>query len=134
MEIEAITSTVATPRIDLNFVEPGTGKLTQNAYALLYQLIRRTGGVVSEVIDPAAIRVSINGLSDDVLSIQTAPLPADAAPAPADDDEHGRMESIEAEMSVLHSADNPHGRIEALEAEMSALRSAINDLQQGTTP
>lgn len=113
MTIDRTVSTVATPRIDVNFTDPGTGKLTQNGYALLYGLILRTGGTVAEVIDMAAVRAVINGLSDDVLSILAAPLPAEAAPVPAD---------------------APHGRMEALEAEMGVLRSLINALQQGTTP
>lgn len=65
----ATDTTISSPRIDRKFVD-GQGNLTQNAYALLYTLILRTGGTVAPVIDIPSINGRLDGL-------EAAPLPQD---------------------------------------------------------
>lgn len=108
-------SVINTPRIDRQFCFPN-GMLTQNAYALLYGLIRRTGGVVGSVIDA-------DGMTEQLDALAQAPFPESA---PAFQNDPGPPP-----VSYFFAYEAPDGRLQALEAEVQQLRSLVDGLTQG---
>lgn len=106
-------STISTPRLDRKFVD-AQGNLTQNAYALLFGLITRTGGVQAVVIDANGMQEQID---DALVAARTPPLvPEDPLLPPA-------------HIPVPEQQDD--GRLQSLEAEVGRLRDLVAGLQQG---
>lgn len=112
----ATDSIIVDPRIDRRFCNPD-GSLTISGYALLWKLIKRTGGVVNIEFDPSEIMLEL-----DALALQPAPQPELASlddpltPAPC---------------ATAASTESPDARLFALEAQVAKLATQINDLQQG---
>lgn len=116
----ATETTVSSPRIDRKFVD-GQGNLTQNAYALLYTLILRTGGVVAPVIDIPSIDGRLGTLEAspppqdhsaqiDALFSMMETMPAQAEQPPAPD----QLQDTQAAY-LAAELENLRARIEALE-------------------
>jgi hypothetical protein len=124
----ASTSTVSTPRLDRKFVDE-SGNLTQTAYALLSNLVRRTGGVVGEVIDVAGLQEQItdqaetNVAQDEALEKQAA-----ALQAIADEGEGGVMPS---RPEQWQHKDDPAPEMEEMRARLHQLETLVNDLLIG---
>lgn len=107
MATEAVTTTVSSPRIDRKFVD-AQGNLTQNAYALLYGLIVRTGGTTAPVIDTAGLSQRLDATESEIDSLSHEP-----APAP-----------------VLAQEDPRDAVIQSLAADMARLTQRIEQLEQ----
>jgi hypothetical protein len=109
----ATESIVLTPRLDRKFTD-GQGNLTQNAYALLSGLIRRTGGVVSSAIDMPGMEESISALEQQ---------PEPFIP------EHDSPELAHIELPP-EPAEDYGAQIATLRAELDELRGLISGLLQ----
>jgi hypothetical protein len=118
----ATENTVSSPRIDRKFVDE-RGNLTQNAYALLYGLIVRTGGVTAPVID-------MDGMDERFTSLEAAPISPDLS---------GDIAALSSFVSSLPAhqpqaeSDNQlnDGQIMAVLAELDQLRARVKALEIG---
>lgn len=112
----ATENTISSPRIDRKFVD-ASGNLTQNAYALLYGLIARTGGVSAPIIDISSIDGRLSAASAQLVELlsmlETLPAPIAQEPQQLD----------------IHDT-----RTMALAAEVDQLRQRIEALEIGASP
>ena len=121
----ATENTVSSPRIDRKFVD-ANGNLTPNAYALLYGLITRTGGVIAPIID-------INSIDGRLNAVEVAPLAMDATAQLVE--LVSVLETLPAPMAQEpQQIDIQDTRTMALAAEVDQLRQRIEALEIGASP
>lgn len=119
----ATANTVSSPRIDRKFVD-ANGNLTQNAYALLYGLIVRTGGTVAPIID-------MDGMEGRLASLEVAPGPVDHAEQIAS--LLSMLETLPSTVDAQPPAPELHDtQAMQIASELDALRKRIEALEIGT--
>ena len=121
----ATENIVSSPRIDRKFVD-ANGNLTQNAYALLYGLITRTGGVIAPIIDVNSIDGRLNAVEGTPLSIDASAQLVELM---------SMLETLPAPIAQEpQQMDIQDTRTMALAAEVDQLRQRLDALEIGASP